>query len=73
VQTLTVSGRILKRLREAKGWNQTQAARQYGISRPYLARLESGDRQPSPAVAKRIAEVHELHIGDILTTAEAAS
>lgn len=67
---MAVSGRVLKRLRETLGWNQTEAARRYGISRPYLARLESDDRQPSPAVAKRIADAHGLSLADILVGCE---
>jgi transcriptional regulator with XRE-family HTH domain len=66
MQTMVVSGTVLKRLREGMGWNQTLAAEKYEVSRAYLSRLESGDRQPSPAVAKRIAEVHGLALGDIV-------
>lgn len=63
---MVVSGKILRRLREGMGWNQTQAAVRYGISRPFLARIESDDRQPSPSVAKRIAAAHGLDLGDII-------
>lgn len=71
---MVVSGKVLKRLREGMGWSQTEAAAKYKVSRPYLARLESSNpeqtRQPSPKVAKRIAEAHGLGLSDILTGAE---
>lgn len=67
---MRISGRTLVSLREGKGWSQTKAAEVYGISRPFLARIESGDRQPSPKVAQRIGEAHGLGLGDILDVSE---
>lgn len=49
---------MLRRLREARGINQSELARRAGISRQALGAIESGVYQPSVAVALALA--HEL-------------
>lgn len=66
MQTMRASGAVLKRLREGLGWNQEQAAARFGISRPYLAHIEAGDRQPSAAVARRMADALGIPLGDVI-------
>lgn len=45
----------LKELRERKGLNQQQLAESVGVSREYITMIESGQRNPSVNLAKKIA------------------
>lgn len=68
---MTLSGSVLRRLREGLGWSQTIAAARYGTSRTHLAHIEAGRKQPSPALARRIAQALDIPLGDLI--AEEAS
>jgi len=48
-------GRRIRRLREARGWNQERMAAEVGIHRSYLAGIESGRRNPSLQNIAKIA------------------
>src|SRR2546428_320224 len=50
----------LKRERQARGWSQTEAARRLGVSQPYVAMLERGQRRMTPRLAKRALDVYGL-------------
>lgn len=63
---MVIPGGVLRRLREGLGWSQTAAAERYGISRAHLAHIEAGRKQPSPAVARRMAEALDLPLGDLV-------
>lgn len=45
----------LKELREKEGLNQQQLAEKVGVSREYISMIESGQRNPSVNLAKKIA------------------
>ena len=47
-------------LREARRWTQQETAKQVGISRSYYAMLEISAREPSVAVAKKLAKIFHL-------------
>ncbi|HTB79713.1 MAG TPA: XRE family transcriptional regulator [Opitutaceae bacterium] len=47
----------LKELRTDRGWTLEQLARRSGLSKPFLSRLESGDRQVSIAAALTLARI----------------
>ena len=51
--------------REHRGLSQERLAKAAKIARPYLAELESGRKQGSVAVLKRIALALGLELGDI--------
>jgi transcriptional regulator with XRE-family HTH domain len=53
-------GRLLARARRGLGLSQGAVAARVGISRPFLTRLEAGQRAPSVAVAVRLAFVLQL-------------
>lgn len=46
---------ILARLREAQGWTVYRLAQESGVSKQFLAELERGEKQPSLAVAGKLA------------------
>ncbi len=50
-------GRVLRTLREEKGWTQNELAEKASVDRSYLTQLETGARQnPSLKVLKRLAK-----------------
>jgi transcriptional regulator with XRE-family HTH domain len=50
----------LKAERRKHGWGQVEAAERLGVSQPYLAMLESGKRQLTPALARRVVAAYRL-------------
>jgi transcriptional regulator with XRE-family HTH domain len=50
----------LRAARQAHGWTQVRAAARLGVSQPYLAMLEAGQRPLTPAVARRAMRVYGL-------------
>ncbi len=51
-----VNGHTVKALREALGYKLGDLAAQLGIKHGTLSNIEAGRRQPSPALARRIAD-----------------
>jgi transcriptional regulator with XRE-family HTH domain len=51
---------VLRAARQSRGWTQTRAAARLGVSQPYLAMLEAGQRPLTPAVARRALRVYGL-------------
>jgi transcriptional regulator with XRE-family HTH domain len=49
-------GPALRAIREAIGISQSQLAGDVGISASYLTNLEAGRKQPSPELARRLAD-----------------
>lgn len=52
--------------RRHKGLTQVDLARAAGISQPYLAQLESGQREAMVSVYSRLAERMNLRVDDLL-------
>jgi transcriptional regulator with XRE-family HTH domain len=50
----------LKEFRKRKRWTQQQAASLLGVSQPYLALLESGQRTLSPRLVRKAVRVYRL-------------
>jgi len=50
----------LRAARQSRGWTQVEAAARLGVSQPYLAMLEAGQRPLTPAVARRAMRVYRL-------------
>ena len=63
---IKVNGEALKTIRERSGYGQTEFAAMVGIDRAYLSHIEAGRRNPSPAVAKRIAGTLKMPLAAIL-------
>src|SRR5580693_8872423 len=49
----------LNRLRTERGWTLAELSRLTKLSKPYLSRLESGQRQPSLAALLALARTYE--------------
>jgi len=52
--------RELRLERRRRGWGQVEAAARLGVSQPYLAMLESGSRQLTPALARKVVAAYGL-------------
>lgn len=55
--------RRLKSVREKAGWTQQKLADKTGISRAFIALIESGRRSPSIAILEKILEVITSELG----------
>jgi transcriptional regulator with XRE-family HTH domain len=50
-------GRVIKALREKKGWTQDMLAKRAKLTKPYISQLESGVRKnPSLPALQRLAK-----------------
>lgn len=58
-------GETIKRYREQKGMDAVALARECNISQGYVSMIESGDRNPSGKVLRKIAEVLDISIHDL--------
>jgi transcriptional regulator with XRE-family HTH domain len=59
---LTSFGARLKELRTEQGWTLERLASRSGLSKPFLSRLESGDRQASIAAALTLARIFKVSL-----------
>ena len=64
---------MLKEARDERGWTQAALAARLGVSQGYVALLESGRRQPSDALRRRLARVLQLPATSLPTTASRAT
>ena len=62
----SVLGTILKRLRTQRGWTLAELAKLTKLSKPYLSRLESGQRQPSLAALLTLGRIFDTPIRSLL-------
>ncbi len=58
-------GSRLRELRSSKGWTLEELAERSGLSKPFLSRLESGERQPSIAAVLTLARVFGVPMGSL--------
>ena len=56
----------VKRLREQRGLTQEQLAEKAGISRPYLARLETARQDPTLSTLEKLAKALRVKVGRLL-------
>lgn len=59
-------GKQLQRLRTSRGLTQEQLAVNLGLSRPYVARLELGQHDPSLSTLVRLAKALRVSVTDLL-------
>jgi putative transcriptional regulator len=56
----------LKQLREAKGLSQAALAEKVGVSREYIARLETGKHDPPLSRVEKLAKALKMPIEKLL-------
>lgn len=56
----------LKKLRAARGMTQEQLAAKAGISRVFLARLETGKQDPTLTTLKNLAKALKVKVGELV-------
>jgi len=60
-------GMQLKRYRKLKGWSQLTAANRIGVSNTVLSNYERDYRTPDPETLKKIAEVYDVSVDNLLS------
>jgi transcriptional regulator with XRE-family HTH domain len=58
----------LKVVRERKALTQEELARASGVSRPTIARIETGDTEPYPSTTRKLAQALGVDPGDLMET-----
>ncbi|HLW71145.1 MAG TPA: XRE family transcriptional regulator [Candidatus Binataceae bacterium] len=53
-------------LRRARGWSLAELASRTQLSRPYLSRLESGNRQPSLAALLALSQAYQMPLQSLV-------
>jgi transcriptional regulator with XRE-family HTH domain len=64
-------GARLKELRQRRGWTLQELAARSGLSKPFLSRLESGDRQASIAAALTLSRIFDVSLASLFESPEA--
>ena len=59
-------GQRLKKLRAAKGWNQSYLAEISGIGRSHISELENGRREAGLRILEMLAESFEMTVAELL-------
>jgi XRE family transcriptional regulator, regulator of sulfur utilization len=61
-------GVMLKRLRDARGMTQAQLAKRAGLTQGYIAKIESAEYAPDPAlsVVLKLARALDVSIGELV-------
>jgi len=59
-------GKRLKRERMRKGWSQAELAAKLGVTREYVARLESGRHDPPLSTVERLAKILRVKMGRLV-------
>jgi transcriptional regulator with XRE-family HTH domain len=62
----------IRRLRQEHGWTLERLAGETGLSKPYLGRLEAGERQPSLAALLALGRAFGLSVSELLGQEETA-
>ena len=64
-----IGGKIRK-LREAKCWNQADLANELGMTSKYISKIEVGDRYPSRATVARLSVVLGVEPQELMFASE---
>jgi XRE family transcriptional regulator, fatty acid utilization regulator len=59
-------GRRIQGFREARGLSQEALAAKAGLSRGYLARVETGRHEPSLSMLEKLAKVLKVKLAELL-------
>lgn len=69
---LRILSRRLKALRDKYEWTLEELAERTQLSKPYLSRLEAGERQPSIAALLSIAQTYQVGVASLFQESEQA-
>ena len=58
-------GSRLRDLRNGRGWTLEELSERSGLSKPFLSRLEGGDRQPSIAAVLTLGRVYGVSLAEL--------
>src|SRR5829696_3500954 len=61
----------LRRLRQARGWNQTELACHAGLAPSVISQIENGKRNPSARTLDKLATALNVEVGDLFPKAQA--
>lgn len=59
-------GQNLRETRSKKGWNQEKLAAEMGVTQATISQLENGSRRPTPALARKFAEVLGIKLEELV-------
>jgi transcriptional regulator with XRE-family HTH domain len=59
-------GKVLKKLREKRGLTQAALAKKVNVHQVTIARLETGERNPSMDLFQRLAKALKVKVGELL-------
>ena len=59
-------GQRIRRLRKTKGWSQYVLAREAGISREHIRRLEAGTSDPTLGMLTKLARALRVTLTDLV-------
>lgn len=61
----------VRRLRQARGWNQTELAYHSGLAPSVISQIENGKRDPSAGTLKKLAKALEVDVPDLFPKGQA--
>ena len=61
----------VRRLRQARGWNQTELAFHAGLAPSVISQIENGKRSPSASTLEKLAKALNVEVGDLFPKAQA--
>ena len=59
-------GQVLKKIRERRGFTQAALAERVGVHQVTIARLETGERNPSMDLLHRLAKALKVKLPELL-------
>src|SRR5215207_793337 len=72
-ELLEAIGHNIRRLRDEKGWNQTELGFRAGASPSIISLIENGKRNPSTATLAKIAEALGVEVVDLFPKGPSSS
>lgn len=66
-------GRVIRQLREQRGWSQEQLAHRAELNRTYMGEIERATAMASLATAAKLAHALELPLSSLISRCEESS
>jgi transcriptional regulator with XRE-family HTH domain len=65
--------RVIRQLREARGWSQERLANRAQLNRSYMGEIERATVMPSLATADKLAHALEVPLSELISRCESAA